>query len=74
MEIGFSIIEDLPGLVTMFECWADSSRDDGGIVEEIEDTAGMTSKNDLLLGTLNSCSKLRCIGFLQFLPCLNAVS
>jgi hypothetical protein len=67
LEIIFCIAEDLTGLVRMLIWGTHITRDNGCIIEEIEETTTVAGEDDLLFGTLDSCSEFSSIGFLNLL-------
>ena len=71
-QILFGVVEDLASLVYMFECRANISRHDGGIVQQVEETAAVAGKEDLFFGALNCGGEVQIICFLEFLSSLKA--
>ena len=69
-EVIFTIIEDLAGLSSMLVNWASISWDNRRVIQEFQETATMLGEDDLLLCTLNSCSKFGCICLLELLTSL----
>lgn len=67
-KIFFSVVEDLASLVTMLKCWACVARNNWGIVQQVQETATMAGKQDLLLSTLDCRGKMYIISFLELLP------
>ena len=74
LEIIFGIIENLTGLVDVVVGWSNVSRNNWCIIEEVEESAAMTSKDNLLFGAFNSCSEFSSVCLLQLLACLFLVS
>ena len=67
-EIFFSVIKYLASLVTMLKCRTRVARNNWGIVQQIQETATMAGKQDLLLSTLDCRGKMYIISFLELLP------
>lgn len=69
-QIVFGIVEDLSGLVAL--CVRDTgvARDDGSVVEEVEQTETVAGEDDLLLGALDGGEELGCVGFFKLLTSL----
>ncbi len=73
-EVIFGIVKDLAGLVCVLIGWTDITWDDGSIIDEVEETATVASKDDLLLSALDRGSEFGGVGLLQLLSCLCEVS
>ena len=71
LEIIFGIIENLTGLVDVLVGWSNISRNNWCIIEEVEESAAMTSKDNLLFGAFDSCSEFSGVCLLQLLACLS---
>ena len=69
-QIIFRIVEDLTCLACVLERCANISRNNGGIIEEVEETTTVTGKDDLLLGALDGSCELGGISFLDLLTSL----
>ena len=54
----------------MLESGTDVSRDDGSIIQEIENSSTMSGEDDLLLCTFDSGRELNVIGLFELLTCL----
>lgn len=68
LEIIFRIVEDLTSFIGVLVWVSLITRDNWGIIEEIEEATAVTGKDDLLFGTFDRCGELGCVCLLQFLP------
>ena len=71
LEIIFGIVENLTGLVDVLVGWSNISGNNWCIIEEVEESAAMTSKDNLLFGAFDSCSEFSSVCLLQLLACLS---
>ena len=67
-EIIFRIVEDLTGFIGVLVWVSSITRDNWGIIEEIEEATAVTGEDDLFFGTFDRCGELGCVCLLQFLP------
>merc|ERR1711977_629334 len=67
LEIILCIVQDLAGLTGMLVGWTDITRDDGSVVEEVEETATVAGEDDLLLCALDGSCELGSICLLHLL-------
>lgn len=72
-EIILSILEDLASQGLMVIRLACIARNDGSVVNVVEQATSMASQNGLLLGALNNGRQVDIIGLLQLLTSLQMV-
>lgn len=69
-QVLLGIIEDLAGLGAVLELWTHVAGDDGGVVEQVQETAAVAREDDLFLGAFDGGGKLGGIGLLELLSSL----
>jgi hypothetical protein len=69
-EVFFRIVENLPGCLTMEVRGMGITRNDGGVIEEVDETASLLGEQNLLLGACNGGSSVEVEGFLELLTSL----
>jgi hypothetical protein len=73
-KVIFSVVENLPGVLCACKRRVQISRNNGRVIDEIEEAAGMLSQNDLLLSTLNCCCEVGVVCLLEFLTSLCVIN
>ncbi len=74
LEIILGIVKNLTGLIDVLVGWSYVSRNNWCVIQEIEESAAVTSKDNLLFGAFDGCSEFSSVCLLQFLACLFLVS
>lgn len=72
-KVIFGVCEDLASCLQLREGGVHVTRDDRGIVDEVQEPTSMFSQNDLLLSTLNRGGKVVVIGLLKLLAGLEGL-
>ena len=69
-KVVLGIVEDLTGLVAVFKRGTHIAWYDRFVVQQIQKSPAMSSKNDLLLGPLYGGCKMAIVCLLELLTCL----
>ena len=67
-------LEDLARLVGVVEGRACVAGDDGGVIEEVEETATVAGEDDLFFSAFDGRGEVEIVGFFEFLAGLCGVS
>ena len=70
LELLLGVAQNLPCFVTVGEWLADVAWNDRSVVEQVEESAAVFSKDDLLLSSLNCGSEMQVICLLDLLTSL----